>query len=1374
MKKNTHVKVWIKVTAYLMAVSIILGQSMVGKATENQSQTSEKDTLTSKENVTMESAVVLDENSTEDNAASPEETGESVDSAETAAEEIPAQIEELETAQESLLEITEQKSVLALVYLCDKYEVKDSPSKDGSTVVSVVSGQSVQIEGVDLDEEGNVWYKVSFYQQDESYTGYIEKQYLATSDEDFLGWTDEYVEEEEIPANKPMTMSLPIMTLSDYPDVNQFPASYQNSLLALKQKYPNWIFVKMETGLNFNTAVSNELGDKSWISSTKPASWQNGAAAQSGWSYASEGILRYYMDPRNFLTESAIFQFEQLTYNESYHTETAVQAIVASSFMAGEIPNENMTYAQAFTKIGEELKISPFHLASRVLQEQGTKGTSPLISDTYSGYEGYYNYFNVGASGKDIELIVKGLTEAMNRGWNTRYKSLYGGASVIGQNYILRGQDTLYLQKFNVSSNSTYNHQYMQNIQAPASEAPSIQKAYSNTGSLNNSFVFKIPVYSNMPASACAQPDTTDKITLSKSTISDLAVDKTEKLVPYVNGSKPDNVNDMTFTSSNTSVATVDAQGVIKAVSPGTTTITCARSGAASATCTVTVVKAEPVVDTPVLPPVVYKDGLKLSDISLPEGWAWSDGNTRLNAGTDSYSAVYTPADTTRYLTVTRQIGIKVSQAIPSCTVPENLAAKLGSKLGSIALPDGFIWESDAETILDKAGEQTYYLSYYPSDQNYFELLHIPVIVKVIDDQTEPEEPDDQDGLLPGGDIGSGNSNNGNGNSNNGSGNSGNGNGNIGSSNGNSGSSGTSGSGSGSNTGNGDLSTGSGNSDNPGGSDNDSSSSSSDNGSDSSSFDNGSDSSSSGNNGGQNNDGTTSSGSTSDSGNTDNSGSTGSDSPNSGGQNSDSTTSSGSTSDSGNTGNSGSNSSDSSNSSGPTSSDGQNSAGSNSSNSQNNNTVSTGGGNDNSNTGSSTSVNSSSANTNGDNAGSGAPVDSGIINTNNGNTSNSNATTDNSGGNINSGSTTGDNNGGNTNNSSTTANNNSTIPSSNTTINNDSTPTQNKGCEDIPTGSNQGMQLAMSDSAAEESEEKPAYARPSVTVEMEDVSILTDEMLQMAKDQNVDLILKMNNKAMWHVNAGTVKGSCSDIDMNVLFEQGVVPQDLLEQFGEETGYQEFTLAHDGPFGFGAELEIMLNPEYCGRYANLFYYDSGADTLEFICADIIDENGYARFSMEHASSYVIIISDHLLTEIPGENGTSSSPIRWLVVGILILLAFAATGTAGYFYLQKRREEEEDDDEEDEEDIEEDVIEEETVELPVVKVVAKQMDNPVQIEEDDWIEDEDWQEPEKAEEDDPYAADHAEDDWIEDDEWDISNDWMEDEEWEKRSNIKKTAV
>ena len=40
-----------------------------------------------------------------------------------------------------------------------------------------------------------------------------------------------------------------------------------------------------------------------------------GGVYGDGWSYATEAAVEYYLDPRNWLTENYIFQFETLTYN---------------------------------------------------------------------------------------------------------------------------------------------------------------------------------------------------------------------------------------------------------------------------------------------------------------------------------------------------------------------------------------------------------------------------------------------------------------------------------------------------------------------------------------------------------------------------------------------------------------------------------------------------------------------------------------------------------------------------------------------------------------------------------------------------------------------------------------------------------------------------------------------------------------------------------------------------------------------------------------------------------------------------------------------------------------------------------------------------
>ena len=125
-----------------------------------------------------------------------------------------------------------------------------------------------------------------------------------------------------------------------------------------------------------------------------------------------------------------------------------------------------------------------------------------------------YNYYNIGAYGSNP--VLRGLQAAAgcvdtNEGtpWDTREKAIVYGASFIANGYITKGQDTMYYQKFNTSPNayySKYTHQYMTNILAPAGESLSTYESYSNLKIINKGYVFKIPVYTNMPTNHTTHP----------------------------------------------------------------------------------------------------------------------------------------------------------------------------------------------------------------------------------------------------------------------------------------------------------------------------------------------------------------------------------------------------------------------------------------------------------------------------------------------------------------------------------------------------------------------------------------------------------------------------------------------------------------------------------------------------------------------------------------------------------------------------------------------------------------------------------------------------------------------------------------------------
>lgn len=412
-----------------------------------------------------------------------------------------------------------ERDIMALLYLCEEYDVRGEASQESSVTDTILSGQTVYIKNVIYnEEEETLWALVWYAKGGENGvgSGYVERQMLACSDERFLDWERAFYGRMGISgAGQGSLYATDERGVSA--DIAQFPESYQAALTALKNKHPQWIFVPMNTGLDWSTVITEELkGGKSLVHKSFPDHTKDGAYDDGNWFYATRGILEYYMDPRNGLTEDRVFQFELLTYNETYHTEVAVERFLQNTFMRspGKAPGTVMTFAHIFWAVGAEegREVSPFHLAARVYQEQG-QGTSGLISGTYPGYEGYYNYFNVGASGTSTtEVIVNGLKYAKSKGWNNAYFSILGGADVISANYIKKGQDTLYLQKYNVNpkaSNPLYTHQYMQNISAPTSEGSSIKRLYASADSLNNSFVFKIPVFKNMPGTACPYPSAT-------------------------------------------------------------------------------------------------------------------------------------------------------------------------------------------------------------------------------------------------------------------------------------------------------------------------------------------------------------------------------------------------------------------------------------------------------------------------------------------------------------------------------------------------------------------------------------------------------------------------------------------------------------------------------------------------------------------------------------------------------------------------------------------------------------------------------------------------------------------------------------------------
>lgn len=383
-----------------------------------------------------------------------------------------------------------------------------------------------------------------------------------------------------------------------------FPESYKSKLRQIHSEYPKWVFKAMHTDMTWEEAIKNEsivgrnLVTRESISSWKSIEtgsydWANSTWATfdgSKWMAASEGIIRYYMDPRNFLDSSNVFQFLQQNYDSSTQVASGVETLVKSTFMesrstgnvstiettttasqvakgkkgvavnapgiqlglapkyvkdaniefkspagitmeptpaavedtepAAQSDNtssanssvEEKTYVDMIMSAAVQSNVNPYVLASMLIQEQGVKGTSGLISGTTSPYEGHYNFFNIQAYHSGNQTATqRGLWWASQSGshlrpWNSREKAIIGGAMYYGEKYVHAGQNTFYLKKFNVQGSDPYKHQYMTYVEAAASEGIKLSRAYTAEMKAVK-LEFFIPVYKEMPDEIAKKPE---------------------------------------------------------------------------------------------------------------------------------------------------------------------------------------------------------------------------------------------------------------------------------------------------------------------------------------------------------------------------------------------------------------------------------------------------------------------------------------------------------------------------------------------------------------------------------------------------------------------------------------------------------------------------------------------------------------------------------------------------------------------------------------------------------------------------------------------------------------------------------------------------
>ncbi len=331
-----------------------------------------------------------------------------------------------------------------------------------------------------------------------------------------------------------------------------FPESYLPMLASLHEKHPGWHFrahdvTSLSPVFTWSYCVSQMMSDPArnlvifslWApepfsaygdANYAPYRDESLGTFDSGiWYAATEQAVCYFLDPRNFLNDTDIFQFLDWSYDGTPAiSDEQLETVLVSSYFSCRtlpVPDGVTTYASFLNRTSSSFGIHPLFAAARLVMENGA-GDSPMVRGNAGdvlgipAYNGLYNLFNIGAGGTGYtEIYTNGMKEALagtpemadawggSPAWDTPWKALYGGICKLKTNYVSRYKNTLYLQKFNTDPRGVNTFSgYMQNIAAPLIEGRKFRSAVCSAGTLDASYTFTIPVYTGMPEHVCADP----------------------------------------------------------------------------------------------------------------------------------------------------------------------------------------------------------------------------------------------------------------------------------------------------------------------------------------------------------------------------------------------------------------------------------------------------------------------------------------------------------------------------------------------------------------------------------------------------------------------------------------------------------------------------------------------------------------------------------------------------------------------------------------------------------------------------------------------------------------------------------------------------
>ena len=255
--------------------------------------------------------------------------------------------------------------------------VRASASTSSQLLTSLGNNTAVSILNQTTGSDGKVWYQISAG----GVTGYVRSDLVSTQS---VAYTTD--------AN-----------FEAYLAQQGFPESYKAGLRTLHAQHPTWIFNAVQTGLDWNTAVASELqGTSSLVETGSKSSWKSTDAGKFDWTSstwpgfdgatwvgASQEIVAYFMDPRNFLDDSYVFQFAVHDYNAELQTIDGLRSMLQGTFLDGQVAVDASSPLYAAAVAAQGLSATTNAVGGQTVTNAGIGTTTQTGSgESLLGYEG--------------------------------------------------------------------------------------------------------------------------------------------------------------------------------------------------------------------------------------------------------------------------------------------------------------------------------------------------------------------------------------------------------------------------------------------------------------------------------------------------------------------------------------------------------------------------------------------------------------------------------------------------------------------------------------------------------------------------------------------------------------------------------------------------------------------------------------------------------------------------------------------------------------------------------------------------------------------------------------------------------------------------